>query len=53
MERFVISDLHLGHNGIVGYRNMQTLAEHDEKIMERATRLIYLRDGKVEQDERK
>ena len=26
---------------------------HDEKIMERATRLIYLRDGKVEQDERK
>jgi len=26
---------------------------HDEKIMERATRLIYLRDGKIEQDERK
>ncbi|MBT5684996.1 MAG: ABC transporter ATP-binding protein [Gammaproteobacteria bacterium] len=26
---------------------------HDEKIMERATRLIYLHDGKVEQDERK
>ena len=26
---------------------------HDEKIMDRATRLIYLRDGKVEQDERK
>ena len=26
---------------------------HDEKIMERATRLIYIRDGKVEQDERK
>ena len=26
---------------------------HDEKIMDRATRLIYLRDGKVERDERK
>lgn len=26
---------------------------HDEKIMERATRLIHLRDGQVEQDERK
>jgi len=26
---------------------------HDEKIMERATRLIHLRDGKIEQDERK
>lgn len=26
---------------------------HDEKIMERATRLIHLRDGRIEQDERK
>ncbi len=26
---------------------------HDEKIMERATRLIHLRDGVIEQDERK
>lgn len=26
---------------------------HDEMIMERATRLIHLRDGRVEQDERK
>jgi putative ABC transport system ATP-binding protein len=26
---------------------------HDEKIMERATRLIHLRDGRVERDERK
>lgn len=26
---------------------------HDEKIMERASRLIHLRDGKVEKDERK
>lgn len=26
---------------------------HDEKIMERATRLIHMRDGKVERDERK
>jgi putative ABC transport system ATP-binding protein len=35
-------------------RNMTfVFSTHDEKIMERATRLIYLRDGKVEQDERK
>jgi putative ABC transport system ATP-binding protein len=35
-------------------RNMTFIfSTHDEKIMERATRLIYLRDGKVEQDERK
>ena len=26
---------------------------HDQKIMERATRLIHLRDGRIEQDERK
>jgi len=26
---------------------------HDEKIMERATRLIHLRDGRIEQDEHK
>jgi putative ABC transport system ATP-binding protein len=26
---------------------------HDEKIMDRATRLIHLRDGKIEKDERK
>ena len=26
---------------------------HDDKIMERATRLVHLRDGKIEQDERK
>ena len=32
MERFIISDLHLGHNGIVGYRKFQNLSEHDEKI---------------------
>ena len=35
-------------------RNMTFIfSTHDEKIMERATRLIHLRDGKVEQDERK
>ena len=35
-------------------RNMTfVFSTHDEKIMERATRLIYLRDGKVERDERK
>ncbi len=35
-------------------RNMTfVFSTHDEKIMERATRLIHLRDGKVEQDERK
>ena len=35
-------------------RNMTFIfSTHDEKIMERATRLIYLRDGKVERDERK
>ena len=35
-------------------RNMTfVFSTHDEKIMERATRLIYLRDGKVEQEERK
>jgi len=35
-------------------RNMTfVFSTHDEKIMERATRLIYLRDGKIEQDERK
>ena len=26
---------------------------HDEKIMDLATRLIHLRDGKIEKDERK
>jgi putative ABC transport system ATP-binding protein len=35
-------------------RNMTfVFSTHDETIMERATRLIYLRDGKVERDERK
>ena len=35
-------------------RNMTfVFSTHDEKIMERATRLIHLRDGKVERDERK
>ena len=35
-------------------RNMTfVFSTHDEKIMERATRLIYLRDGKVERDEHK
>jgi len=35
-------------------RNMTfVFSTHDEKIMERATRLIHLRDGKVELDERK
>ena len=35
-------------------RNMTfVFSTHDEKIMDRATRLIYLRDGKVERDERK
>tara|TARA_B110000037_G_scaffold64220_1_gene78359 strand:- start:924 stop:1610 length:687 start_codon:yes stop_codon:yes gene_type:complete len=35
-------------------RNMTFIfSTHDETIMERATRLIYLRDGKVERDERK
>ena len=35
-------------------RNMTFIfSTHDEKIMDRATRLIYLRDGKVERDERK
>ena len=26
---------------------------HDEKIMDRATRLIHLSDGKIQRDERK
>lgn len=35
-------------------RNMTfVFSTHDEKIMQRATRLIYLRDGKVELDELK
>lgn len=35
-------------------RNMTfVFSTHDDKIMERATRLIHLRDGKVEKDERK
>jgi|TARA_B100000809_G_scaffold128419_1_gene126522 putative ABC transport system ATP-binding protein len=35
-------------------RNMTfVFSTHDEKIMERATRLIHLRDGNVEQDARK
>ena len=35
-------------------RNMTfVFSTHDEKIMERATRLIHLQDGKVEQDARK
>ena len=35
-------------------RNMTfVFSTHDEKIMERATRLIHLRDGKVELDELK
>ena len=35
-------------------RNMTfVFSTHDEKIMERATRLIHLSDGKIEKDERK
>ena len=35
-------------------RNMTfVFSTHDEKIMERATRLIHLSDGKIEEDERK
>ena len=43
----VMRDLNEQHNMTFVF------STHDEKIMERATRLIHLRDGKIERDERK
>ncbi len=43
----VMRDLNEQHNMTFVF------STHDEKIMERATRLIHLRDGAVEKDERK